>query len=64
MRCCNGCTYKGTANLSYPILCCSLLQAVGDALVPHLGRLSSSQLKLLTIYRDKALTQPPRLGAT
>lgn len=31
-----------------------LPQVVGDAIQPHLSPLSASQLKLLTIYRDKA----------
>jgi hypothetical protein len=34
-----------------------LLQAAGDSLVPHLSQLSASQMKLLTIYRDRALAR-------
>lgn len=32
----------------------SAAQVVGDALKPHLEPLSASQMKLLTIYLDKA----------
>ncbi len=35
------------------------VQLTGDGLLPHLNQLSPSQMKLLTIYKEKALSKRP-----